>query len=338
MSIRIAINGFGRIGRLVLRALVESDQYDLEIVAINDLADADRLAHLLKYDSVHGRFPGTIEKGENYISVNGQDIPVFSERDPEVLPWSKLRVDIVLECTGFFLTQDLSGKHILAGAKRVLISAPAKDETKTIVYGVNHTEITRDDHIISNASCTTNALAPLIDTLHKTYGIKSGFMTTIHAYTGDQRLLDASHRDPYRSRAAAISMIPTTTGAAKAIGKVIPDMQGRLDGTAVRVPLPNVSAIDLTVLTERPANVGDVTEKFSIASKDSYSGVLGFVDEKLVSSDMNHDAHSSSFVADQTYVNDNHLVRVFAWYDNEWGFSNRMLDTATEMAKFLESE
>ena len=335
MTFKIAINGFGRIGRMVLRALVESGRDDIVVVAINDLADADRLAHLLKYDSVHGRFPADVKGTKNSIIVNGQNIPVFAERDPEVLPWKELDVDIVMECTGFFLTQDLCGKHILAGARKVLMSAPAKDDTKTIVFGVNDNVINASDVFISNASCTTNALAPLLSVLHKNYGIQSGIMTTIHAYTGDQPTHDSMHKDLYRGRAAALSMVPTTTGAAKAIGRVMPELEGKLDGVAIRVPVPNVSVVDLTVVTDQPADIDDVRRHFKQASKGKLKNVLGYVDEKLVSSDLNHDPHSSSFVEDQVYIVDKHMVRVMAWYDNEWGFSNRMLDTAAIMAKFL---
>ena len=335
MPIKIAINGFGRIGRLVLRALVETGRQDFQVVGINDLADAKRLAHLLKYDSVHGPFPADISATPEAIIVNGTTIPVFGERDPQALPWGKLGVDIVMECTGFFLTQDLSEKHIMAGAKKVLMSAPAKDKTKTIVYGVNQNIIDASDVFVSNASCTTNALAPVLAVLHENYGVKNGLMTTVHAYTGGQPTHDTVHKDPYRGRAAAVSLIPTTTGAAKAIGKVIPDLDGKVDGIAVRVPVPNVSMVDLTVTTKNPANVTDIRSHFKTASETTLSGVLGYVDEKLVSSDINHDAYSSNFIEDQVFVTDNHLVRVMAWYDNEWAFSNRMLDTAAIMAKFL---
>lgn len=333
MPLRVAINGFGRIGRMVLRALVESGRTDMKVVAINDLADAPRLAHLLKYDSIHGKFPGDIESTENSISVNGKKIEVFSERDPAVLPWGNLDIDMVMECTGFFLTQDLCGKHILAGAKKVLISAPAKDDTKTVVFGVNDNVITIEDKIVSNASCTTNALAPLLRVLHNEFGVESGLMTTVHAYTGDQPTHDVTHKDLYRGRAAALSMVPTSTGAAKAIGKVIPELDGKLDGTAIRVPVPNVSIVDLTVVTKTPTTPDEVRARFKSASETGLKGILGYVDEKLVSCDLNHDTHSSSFVADQVYVNNNNLVRVMAWYDNEWGFSNRMLDTAAAMSK-----
>lgn len=335
MPTRLAINGFGRIGRLALRALVENGREDLKVVAVNDLADKSTMAHLLKYDSVHGRFPGDIEYDDRSMTVAGHEIQTFNEMDPAKLPWRKLKIDIVLECTGFFLSQDLSGKHILAGAKRVLMSAPPKDKTKTIVYGINHDWLNDADHIVSNASCTTNALAPLVHTLNRNYGIASGLMTTIHAYTGDQSLHDSDHRDLYRARAAALSMIPTTTGAAKTIGRVLPELDGRLDGIALRVPTPNVSAVDLTVVTNKNTSANDVQQSFKLASDGPLKGVLGYVDDKLVSCDLNHDSHSASFVHDQVYVNDNTLVRVFAWYDNEWGFSNRMLDTAAVMGEFV---
>lgn len=334
MPIRLAINGFGRIGRLVLRALIENGRDDLQVVAVNDLADRATMAHLLKYDSIHGRFPGRIDHDDKSMTVAGHTIQTYNEMDPSKLPWRQLHVDIVMECTGLFLTQDLCGKHILAGAKRVLMSAPAKDNSKTIVYGINHSQLTQSDNIVSNASCTTNALAPLAHILHKNYGIASGFMTTIHAYTGDQSLHDSNHRDLNRARAAALSMVPTTTGAAKAIGRVIPELDGRLDGVALRVPTPNVSAVDLSVVTNDAVTAQDVRDTFKSASEGSLKGVLGYIDDKVVSTDLNHDPHSTSFVADQVYVNDNNLLRVFAWYDNEWGFSNRMLDTAAVMGKF----
>ncbi|MGJ8562773.1 MAG: type I glyceraldehyde-3-phosphate dehydrogenase [Alphaproteobacteria bacterium] len=335
MSTRIAINGFGRIGRMVLRALAESGRKDFSIVGINDLTDAKTLAHLLKYDSVHGRFPGDVSASGDSLTVNGAAIPVFSQRNPEDLPWGELGVDIVMECTGHFLTQELCGKHIKAGAKRVLISAPAKDDSKAIVFGVNDDTIEASDVIVSNASCTTNALAPLLAVLHKNYTVKSGMMTTIHAYTGDQPTHDSPHKDLYRGRAAAVSMVPTTTGAAKAISKVIPELTGKLDGVAIRVPVPNVSIVDLTIVTEKEVDADDVKRKFKAGSEGALKNILGYVDEKLVSADLNHDPHSSSFVEDQVYVNNGHLVRVMAWYDNEWGFSNRMLDTAGVIAKFL---
>jgi len=332
---RVAINGFGRIGRMVLRALTESGREDLKTVAINDLAPASRLGHLLKYDSVHGPFPGEVSVDDNTITVNTQVIKVFSERDPEALPWDKLNIDIVMECTGFFLTQETAGKHIKAGAKRVLLSAPAKDDSKTIVYGVNDNEINADDIIVSNASCTTNALAPLLKVLDGTFGVQNGIMTTIHAYTGDQPTHDSNHKDPYRGRAAALSMVPTSTGAAKAISKVLPNLEGKLSGVAVRVPVANVSMVDLSVTTEKPATVAAIQQAFKTQSTGKLQGVLGYIDDPLVSIDLNHNPHSSSFVEDQTLVQGGHLVRIMSWYDNEWGFSNRMLDTATVMTKFL---
>lgn len=335
MKTRIAINGFGRIGRMVLRAIIETGRQDMEVVAINDLADAKRLAHLLKFDSVHGNFQADIWATETDIVINGKSISVSSERDPANLPWAKHDVDIVMECTGLFLTEVLCEKHIKAGAKRVLMSAPAKDDTKTIVYGINHSHLTSDDMIVSNASCTTNALAPLLRVLHDSFGVTSGQMTTVHAFTGDQPTHDSMHKDIYRGRAATLSMIPTTTGAAKAIGRVLPELDGKLDGVAVRVPVANVSMVDLTVLTEKPATADAVRDAFKKASDGQLKSILGYIEASLVSSDLNHNPASSSFVADQTYVNNDHLVRVMSWYDNEWGFSNRMLDTAAAMAGLL---
>ena len=331
MTINVAINGFGRIGRLVLRAVFEHNDADIKIVAINDLADADRLAHLLKYDSVHGTFDADISSNDKSITVNGQTIPTFKERDPENLPWKELGVDIAMECTGFFLSQELGGKHINAGAKKVLLSAPAKDDTKTIVYGINHDELTANDCIVSNASCTTNALAPLVYTLDQAFGIKSGIMTTIHAYTGGQNLSDGIHKDAYRGRAAAMSMIPTTTGAAKAIGKVMPHLNGKLDGMSLRVPTPNVSAVDLTVSVEKNASADDVRSAFKKMAHGKLKGVMEYVEDKIVSIDVNHNPHSTAFVPEQVFVTNDNMIRVFSWYDNEWGFSCRMLDTAKAM-------
>jgi len=335
MSHRIAINGFGRIGRMVLRALIETNRTDMEVVAINDLADAKALARLLKYDSVHGKFHADVSATDDSITVNGKTIVVTGERDPENLPWKTHNIDIVMECTGFFLTQELAGKHLKAGAKRVLISAPAKDDSKTIVYGINHETITKDDTVISNASCTTNALAPLASLLHNTYGIESGMMTTIHAYTGDQPSHDSVHRDPYRGRASALSMVPTSTGAAKAISRVIPELEGVLDGVAIRVPVPNVSAVDLCVNLKKETTIEDVQKLFKDAANGPLNGILGYVDDKLVSTDFNHDPHSTSFVEDGVYVNNGTMLRVLSWYDNEWGFSNRMLDTASVIGQYL---
>lgn len=335
MAHRIAINGFGRIGRMVLRALIESGRDDMDIVAINDLADAESLARLLKYDSVHGRLNADVSVKDGAIVVNGKSIAVTGERDPANLPWAAHKIDIVMECTGFFLTQELAGKHLKAGAKRVLISAPAKDDTKTIVYGINHNSITASDTVLSNASCTTNALAPLASLIHNEYGIESGMMTTIHAYTGDQPTHDSVHKDPYRGRAGALSMVPTTTGAAKAISKVIPALDGIIDGVAIRVPVPNVSAVDLTVNLKKSVTVEQVQALFKSHSEGALKGILGYVDDKLVSTDFNHDPHSTSFVEDGVYVNNGTMLRVLSWYDNEWGFSNRMLDTASVIGKFL---
>lgn len=335
MTLNIAINGFGRIGRMVFRALAQSGATDMKIVAINDLADDATLAHLLKYDSVHGRFNADVTTADGTMTVNGDTIHMSAERDPAALPWKELKVDIVMECTGFFRTAETAGKHLEAGAKRVLISAPAQGDIPTIVYGINHETLNGDDHIVSNASCTTNALAPLASILHDAYGIKRGMMTTIHAYTGDQPTHDSVHKDLYRGRAAALSMIPTTTGAAKAIGKVLPELNGVLDGVSIRVPTPNVSAVDLTIETEKPATADEIRGLFKTAAEGPLKGILGYTEEKLVSSDFNHDPHSSTFLGDQIYVQKNTMIRVMSWYDNEWGFSNRMLDTARVIGKFL---
>lgn len=336
MATRLAINGFGRIGRNVLRALIEQGRDDLQVVAINDLSSTENLAHLLKYDSVHGRYPGKIEFTENSLNLGYGDIEVTSIRNLEDQNWADNQVDIVLECTGIFTSRDAAAKHIAAGAKRVLISAPGNGADKTIVYGVNHGDLTAEEIIVSNASCTTNALAPIAKVLHETLGIETGFMTTIHAYTGDQPTLDAVHRKDYnRGRAAALSMIPTSTGAAKAISLVIPELSGKLDGKAIRVPTPNVSVVDLVVNTKKPADAQAINTAFVKAANGPLQGVLQIVEDKTVSIDFNHDPHSSSVVLAETVVMGESLVRVLSWYDNEWGFSNRMLDTAAAMAKFL---
>lgn len=336
MTTRLAINGFGRIGRNVLRALYEQGRDDLEIVAINDLSSTENLAHLLKYDSVHGRFPGTVKVTENSLDIGHGPIEVTAIRNLEDQNWADNKVDIVLECTGIFTARDTAAKHLDAGAKRVLISAPGANADKTIVYGVNHNTLTKEDVIVSNGSCTTNALAPLAKVLNESFGIENGFMTTVHAYTGDQPTLDTIHRKDYnRGRAAALSMIPTSTGAAKAIGLVMPELAGKLDGKAIRVPTPNVSVVDLVVNTQKTATAEDVNAAFKAAATGDLKGVLQYVEDKTVSIDFNHDAHSSSFVVGETVVMDENLIRVLSWYDNEWGFSNRMLDTAAEMAKFL---
>lgn len=336
MTTRLAINGFGRIGRNVLRALYEQGRDDLQVVAINDLSSTDNLAHLLKYDSVHGRFPGTIKATENSLDIGHGPIQVTSVRNLEDQNWADNQVDIVLECTGIFTARDAAAKHLDAGAKRVLISAPGANADKTIVYGVNHDTLTTDDLVVSNGSCTTNALAPLAKVLNDTFEIESGFMTTVHSYTGDQPTLDTIHRKDFnRGRAAALSMIPTSTGAAKAIGLVMPELEGKLDGKAIRVPTPNVSVVDLVVNTKKAASVDDVNAAFIKAAGSGLKGVLQIVEDTTVSVDFNHDPHSSSFMTGETVVMDNKMIRVLSWYDNEWGFSNRMLDTAAEIAKFL---
>jgi len=334
MTTRIAINGFGRIGRMVLRALHETGREDIICVGINDLSDPKALAYLLKYDSVHGRFNANISGNDKAITIDGVDIPCFAQRNPADLPWGKLDVDIVMEATGFFLSQDTAKGHIEAGAKRVLMSAPPKDNTKTVVYGVNHDIITAEDIYVSNASCTTNALAPIVKVLHDNFTITTGFLTTIHAYTGDQSTHDRIHPKALRGRAAALSMVPTTTGAAKAIGRVIPELNDKLDGVAIRVPTPNVSVIDFTANLKTKADKNTINAAFRQGAKDMPS-VLNYIEDALVSIDLNHDPHSSTLVAGETYANKEGLIRVMSWYDNEWGFSNRMLDTAAIMGQFL---
>lgn len=336
MTLKIAINGYGRIGRLVHRALIESGRDDMEIVAINDLADVNTNVHLMKYDTVHGRFAHDVKAiDDDTMQINGKDIQVFSERNPADLPWTTLGIDIVFECSGIFTKREMAQKHIDAGAKRVLISAPATDEDLTVVYGVNHDQLTGDHVIVSNASCTTNCLAPVAKTLNDAIGIEQGFMTTIHSYTGDQRVTDTVHSDLHRARAAAANLIPTSTGAAKAVGKVLPDLNGKLDGVAIRVPTPNVSLVDLKFNASRSTTVEEVNSAIKKAADGNLKGILGYYDEPLVSSDFNHDARSSIFSLDGTKVMDGTLVRIMTWYDNEWGFSNRMLDTAALMGKFL---
>jgi glyceraldehyde 3-phosphate dehydrogenase len=331
MTVRVAINGFGRIGRNVLRAAFEGKRKDIEIVAINDLASAKDNAHLLKYDSVHGIFPGTVDVDGTDIIVNGRKITVTAEKDPAKLPHKAMGVDVALECTGIFTDADKAKAHLTAGAAKVLISAPAKGEDITVVYGVNHHLLKKDHRIVSNASCTTNCLAPVAKVLHEKFGIERGYMTTIHAYTNDQRILDQIHSDMRRARAAAMSMIPTSTGAAKAVGLVLPELKGKLDGTAIRVPTPNVSVVDLKLNTRRKASIEAINEAMLKASKRTLKGVLGYVTEPLVSIDFNHSAFSSNFDSTQTQVIDDKFVRVLSWYDNEWGFSNRMLDTSVAM-------
>lgn len=333
MAVKVAINGFGRIGRNVLRAIIESGRTDIEVVAINDLGPVETNAHLLRYDSVHGRFPATVTTTETSIDVGRGPIAVTAIRSPADLPWA--HVDIVLECTGIFTSKEACQAHLENGSSRVLISAPGKDADKTIVYGVNHDTLTADDIVVSNASCTTNCLSPVAHVLHSEIGIVKGFMTTIHSYTGDQPTLDTMHNDLYRARAAALSMIPTSTGAAKAVGLVLPDLAGKLDGVAIRVPTPNVSVVDLTFEAARATSVEEINASITAAANGPLKGVLGVTDEKLVSSDFNHDPHSSIFATDQTKVMDGTMVRILTWYDNEWGFSNRMADTAVAMGKFL---
>jgi glyceraldehyde 3-phosphate dehydrogenase len=328
MPVKVAINGFGRIGRLVARAILERDDHDLELVSINDLASAQANALLFKRDSVHGAFPGTVEVDGNDIVVNGKRIHVTAERDPANLPHAANGVDIALECTGFFTDRDSAGKHLTAGAKRVLISAPAKNVDKTVVFGVNHDVLTSSDVIVSNASCTTNCLAPLAKVMNDNIGIERGLMTTIHSYTNDQKILDQVHEDMRRARAAAMSMIPTTTGAARAVGEVMPELKGKLDGSAIRVPTPNVSIVDLTFTPKRDTTVEEVNTLLKAASEGALKGVLAYSDEPLVSIDYNHCPASSTIDSLETTVLDGKLVRVLSWYDNEWGFSNRMVDTA----------
>lgn len=336
MATKIAINGFGRIGRLVLRALYESGRDDLQVVAINDLGSVETNAHLLRYDSVHGRFPGKVTAGDDWIDIGKGKIKVTAERDPAKLPHAELGVDIAFECTGIFTARDKAALHLEAGAKRVLISAPGTDADLTVVYGVNHDKIGKEHTVLSNASCTTNCLAPVAFVMNNAIGIERGYMTTIHSYTGDQPVLDTMHKDLHRARAAAMSMIPTSTGAAKAVGLVLPELAGKLDGTSIRVPTPNVSVIDFKFVPKRKTTVEEVNAAFVEAAEGSaLKGILGTNTEPLVSSDFNHDSHSSTVDLKQTQVVEGELVRVLSWYDNEWGFSNRMLDTATVLARTL---
>jgi len=334
MAVRVAINGFGRIGRLVLRAAMESGRTDIEFVGINDLGTVEQNAHLLKYDSVHGRFPHEVSTGEGWMDAGRGRMKVTAERDPSKLPWKELGVDIALECTGIFTDKAKASAHLAAGAKRVLISAPSNDADLTVVYGVNHDKLTAAHTVVSNASCTTNCLAPVAAVLHKAIGIQRGYMTTIHSYTGDQNTVDTLHKDPRRARAAAVSMIPTSTGAAKAVGLVLPELKGKLDGTSVRVPTPNVSVIDLCFDAARATTAQEVNAAIeAAAASGSLKGILTTTKEELVSIDFNHDPASSCFDLTQTQVVDGTLVRVMSWYDNEWGFSNRMSDTAVAMGK-----
>jgi glyceraldehyde 3-phosphate dehydrogenase len=333
MTVRVAINGFGRIGRNVLRAIVEADRSDIQVVAINDLAPVETNAHLLRFDSVHGRFPGEVKVNGDSIDVGRGPIKVTAIKDPATLPHKALGVDIALECTGIFTAKDKASAHLTAGAKRVLISAPADGADLTVVYGVNHDKLTKEHRVVSNASCTTNCLAPVAKVLNDAIGIEKGFMTTVHAYTNDQPSLDQVHKDLYRARAAALSMIPTSTGAAKAVGLVLPELAGKLDGVAIRVPVPNVSLIDFKFVAKRATDKDEVNAAIKRASEQQLKGILTYTTAPNVSIDFNHDPHSSIFHMDQTKVMDGTFVRVMSWYDNEWGFSMRMADTAVAMGK-----
>ncbi|MGF7006689.1 type I glyceraldehyde-3-phosphate dehydrogenase [Aminobacter sp. BE322] len=335
MTVRVAINGFGRIGRNIVRAIYESGRKDIDVVAINDLGPVETNAHLLRYDSVHGRFPHDVKVDGDQIIIGSEKFRVTAIKDPAQLPWKELGVDIALECTGIFTSKDKASAHLAAGAKRVLVSAPADGADLTVVYGVNHDKITKDHVVVSNASCTTNCLAPVAKVLNDAFGIEKGFMTTVHAYTGDQPTLDTMHKDLYRARAAAMSMIPTSTGAAKAVGLVLPELKGKLDGVSIRVPTPNVSVIDFKFVSKKTVTVDEVNAALVAAANGSLKGILAFTNEPLVSIDLNHNPASSTFALDQTKVIDGNLVRVMSWYDNEWGFSNRMADTAVAFGKTI---
>jgi glyceraldehyde 3-phosphate dehydrogenase len=335
MSVRVAINGFGRIGRNILRAAVEAGRGDFEVLAINDLAPVETNAHLLRFDSVHGRFPGEVTVKGDTINCGNGPIRVTALRDPAQLPWQELGIDVALECTGIFTAKAKAAAHLQAGAKRVLISAPSEDADLTVVYGVNHDKLTKAHTVVSNASCTTNCLAPVVKVLNDAVGIDKGFMTTVHSYTNDQPTLDQVHKDLYRGRAAALNMIPTSTGAAKAVGLVLPELAGRLDGVAIRVPTPNVSVIDFKFVAKRATSKDEINAAVKRAAEQQLKGILGYTDAPNVSTDFNHDAHSSVFHMDQTKVIDGTFVRVMSWYDNEWGFSNRMVDTAVAIGKLL---
>jgi len=335
MTVKVAINGFGRIGRNVLRAIVESGRTDIQVVAINDLGPVETNAHLLRYDSVHGRFPATVTVDGDTIDVGTGPIKVTAVRDPKDLPWGDLGVDIAMECTGIFTDRAKAALHLENGSKRVLVSAPANGADLTVVYGVNHDKLSGEHKVVSNASCTTNCLAPVAKVLNDAFGIEKGFMTTVHAYTGDQPTLDTMHKDLYRARAAAMSMIPTSTGAAKAVGLVLPELNGKLDGVSIRVPTPNVSVVDFKFVPKRKVTVAEVNAALVAAADGALKGILAYTDEPLVSIDLNHNPASSTFALDQTKVIDGDLVRVMSWYDNEWGFSNRMSDTAVAFAKTI---
>src|ERR1700757_5244446 len=335
MSVRVAINGFGRIGRNILRAIVEGDRKDISVVAINDLAPVETNAHLLRFDSVHGRFPGEVKVSGDSIDCGTGKIRVTAIKDPTQLPWKELDVDLALECTGIFTSKEKASAHLKAGARAVLVSAPADGADLTVVYGVNHDKLTKNHVVVSNASCTTNCLAPVAKVLHDAVGIEKGFMTTVHSYTNDQPSLDQVHKDLYRARAAALNMIPTSTGAARAVGLVLPELAGKLDGVAIRVPTANVSVIDFKFVAKRATTKDEINSAVKRAAEQQLKGILGSTAGPNVSSDFNHDAHSSVFAMDQTKVMDGTLVRVMSWYDNEWGFSNRMIDTAVAMGKLI---
>jgi glyceraldehyde 3-phosphate dehydrogenase len=335
MAVKVAINGFGRIGRNILRAIVESGRTDIEVVTVNDLGPVETNAHLLRFDSVHGRFPHEVSIDGDTINVGSGKIKVTAIKDPAQLPHAALGVDIALECTGIFTSREKAAAHLTAGAKRVIVSAPADGADLTVVYGVNHQKLTKEHLVISNASCTTNCLAPVAKVLNDAIGIDHGFMTTIHSYTGDQPTLDTMHKDLYRARAASLSMIPTTTGAAKAVGLVLPELKGKLDGSAIRVPTPNVSVVDFKFVAKRATSVEEITNAIKAAANGPLKGILGFTDKPNVSADFNHDSHSSIFHIDQTKVMEGKFVRVLSWYDNEWGFSSRMADTAVAMGKLI---
>jgi glyceraldehyde 3-phosphate dehydrogenase len=335
MTVRVAINGFGRIGRNVLRAIAESGRKDIEVVAINDLGPVETNAYLLRFDSVHGRFPHEVTVKGDTINVGNGAIKVCAERDPAKLPWKDLGIDIALECTGIFTAKEKAKVHLDAGAKRVLVSAPSDGADLTVVYGVNHDKLTKDHMVVSNASCTTNCLAPVAKVLNDAVGIDKGFMTTVHAYTNDQNILDQLHKDLHRARAAAMSLIPTSTGAAKAVGLVLPELKGKLDGVAIRAPVPNVSIVDLKFLAKKATTKDEINGAIKRAAEQQLKGILGYHTAPNVSIDFNHDSHSSVFDMEQTKVMDGTLVRVASWYDNEWGFSNRMADTAVAMGKLI---
>jgi glyceraldehyde 3-phosphate dehydrogenase len=335
MTVRVAINGFGRIGRNVLRSIIESGREDIQVVALNDLGPVETNAHLLRYDSVHGRFPGEVKVKGDTIDAGRGPMKVHAVRNPAELPWKAEGVDIALECTGLFTARDKAAAHLDAGAKRVLVSAPGEGVDFTVVYGVNHDKLTKDHVVVSNASCTTNCLAPVAMVMNEVFGLEKGFMTTVHSYTGDQPTLDTMHKDLYRARAAAMSMIPTSTGAARAVGLVLPELKGKLDGVSIRVPTPNVSVIDLKFIARKPTTVEAVNAAIREVADGRLKGILAYTEDKLVSCDLNHNPASSTFALDQTKVIDGNFVRVMSWYDNEWGFSNRMADTASAMGKLI---